>query len=66
MTTCKRLTNSNNLPKLSLTILSLPVKRRDTKSAEDIRADVSISKRFHFLGIPGSLESIFKFDMGKP
>ena len=29
----------------------------------DIRADVSLSKRFHFLGIPGRV--FFKFGTGK-
>ena len=40
---------TNCLPKLSLITLS-PLKRRDSSGRPDIRADVPISKRFHFMG----------------
>ena len=60
LNTCKRLTNS--LPKLSL-INAPPRKNGGIAGRPDIRADLSISKRFHSLGIPGRV--FFKFDMGK-
>ena len=60
LTTCKRLTKS--LSKLSLTTLS-PPETAGIAGRPDIRADLSISKRFHFLGTPG--RAFFKSDMGK-
>ena len=61
LTACKRLTDS--LPKLRLITLSAPETAEYQVGRIYIRADLSISKRFHFLGIPGRL--FFKFDTGQ-
>ena len=63
LTTCKRLINC--LPKLSLitTYNTLPPSNGEIAGRPELRADLPISKRFHFLGIPGRV--FFKFDMGK-
>ena len=62
LTTCKRLTN-NSLPKLSITTLFPPETAGYIVCGRpDIRADLSISKPFNFLGIPIIL-FFFKFDM---
>ena len=42
-------------------VTPLPLKRRDITGRPDTRADLSTSKRFHFLGIPGRV--FFKFDI---
>ena len=62
LTTCKRFNNNNSLPKLSLLFNPPTPRNGGIAGRPDTRADLSISKRFRFLGIPGRV-FFFKFDM---